>query len=132
MTEVYPRKVAKFVGITFTTPPFSANAIWRSFKGRNIKSREYRDWIVACGKELEAQSPACVDGPIGIRIALAKSCRLDADNAIKPIIDLLRHHHVIEGDSKKYMRKVEAYHSYYDVTVVWVISTKGAKNDDTL
>lgn len=124
MTEVYPRKVSQFVGLTFTTPPFSANAIWRSFKGRNIKSREYRDWIVAAGKELEAQSPGCVPGPFGVRIALAKSCRMDCDNVIKPIVDLLRLHNVIEGDSKKYMRKVEAYHSEHDESVVWIISTK--------
>ena len=126
MIEVYPRKAASSAWLTFETQPFSANAIWRSFKGRTIKSRKYRDWIVAAGKELEAQAPACVAAPFGIRIALAKSCRMDCDNAIKPIVDLLRHHHVIEGDSKKYMRKVEAYHSDHDETVVWVISTKGA------
>jgi len=133
LTEIYPRKVSQKVWLSFATPPFSANAIWRSFKGRNIKSREYRDWISAAGKELEAQSPGCVPGPFGVRIALANTVRMDCDNAIKPIVDLLRLHNVIEGDSKKYMRKCESGHSELSsVTTVWVISTKGAKNDDSL
>ena len=126
MIDVYPRKVTQSVWLTFTTPPVSANAIWRSVKGRNIKSKKYRDWIIAAGQELEAQSPGCVLAPFAVRIALANTCRLDCDNAIKPIVDLLRAHNVIEGDSKKYMRKVEAYYSKHNESVVWVTSTKGA------
>lgn len=130
MIEVYPRKVTKAQVLTFTVPPFSANAIWRAFKGRNIKSREYRDWIAKAGEELEAQQPGCVVGPFGFRIQLASNSRIDCDNAIKPMVDLLRLHNVIEGDSKAYMRKCESAHSDLptSVTTVWVISTKGPKD----
>lgn len=129
MIDVYPRKTAQNVELYFATLPISTNAIWRSVNGRNIKSGEYRSWIVAAGKELEAQHPACVPGAIAITISLAASCRLDVDNAIKALVDLLRLHNVIEGDSKKYLREIRAKHSDHETTHVRVTSTSGDSAD---
>lgn len=124
LIETFPRKQAQYVSLTFKTPPYSTNEIWRSVKGRNIKSKGYRDWIIAAGAELEAQKPACVPGAFVITIDLCSSCRLDVDNAIKTIVDLLRAHKVIEGDSKKYLRKVTCGHSEHAETTVMIVSTK--------
>ncbi len=123
MIDCYPRKSAQAQTLYFETLPFSTNAIWRAFKGRNIKSREYREWQKASGAELETQSPACVPGAISVRIKLAKKCRLDADNPIKSYLDLLTAHGVIEGDSKRFLKHVECQHSDLDITQVQIIKT---------
>lgn len=125
MTEVYERKTAQFVGLWFETKPISVNAIWRSVRGRNIKSKAYREWVEAAGAELEAQQPYCVPGSYGVRIALCKGCRLDADNAAKPFIDLIRNHNVVDGDGPKHLRKLEIWHGVDERTMVQIISTRG-------
>jgi len=125
MTECYERKTAQYVGLFFDTPSISTNAIWRSVRGRNIKSKKYREWVEAAGAELEAQKPCCVPGAYGVRIALPKGCRLDADNAAKAWLDLLRNHNVVDGDGPKHLRKLEIWHGGDERTMVQVISTRG-------
>ena len=127
MTTCLPRKSAKAQTLYFETPPFSTNAIWRSVNGRNIKSREYREWQKATGDELEAQTPPCVPGAISVRIKLSKKCRLDADNPIKSYLDLLTAHGVIEGDSKRFLKHVECEHSELETTQIQIISTTGGR-----
>lgn len=125
MTECYPRKEAQYVGLFFATKLVSVNALYRSIRGRNIKSKEARDFVRDAGAELEAQKPCCVPGPYALRIALSKSTRIDCDNALKAMIDLLHTHGVVEGDGKRYLRRIEVWFSDNEKTMVQVISTRG-------
>jgi crossover junction endodeoxyribonuclease RusA len=125
MTECYPRKEAQYVSLFFETKLVSTNALYRSIRGRNIKSKEARDFVRDAGSELEAQKPCCVPGPYGLRIALSKSTRIDCDNALKAMIDLLHMHGVVEGDGKRYLRRIEVWFSDNEKTMVQVISTRG-------
>jgi Holliday junction resolvase RusA-like endonuclease len=38
-----------------STPPPSANTIWRTYKGRTVKSAEYQSWLISAGWEVKAQ-----------------------------------------------------------------------------
>ena len=125
MVEVFERKQSQFVGLWFETKLVSTNALYRSIRGRNIKSKEARDFVRDAGAELEAQKPCCVPGPYGLRIALSKTTRADADNCLKAMIDLLHMHGVVEGDGKKHLRRIEVWFSDNDKTMVQVISTRG-------
>jgi Holliday junction resolvase RusA-like endonuclease len=125
MTECYPRKEAQYVSIFFSTKLVSVNALYRSIRGRNIKSKEARDFVRDAGAELEAQKPCCVPGPYALRIALSKATRIDCDNALKAMIDLLHMHGVVEGDGKRYLRRIEVWFSDNEKTMVQVISTRG-------
>ena len=125
MTECYPRKEAQYVSLFFETKLVSVNALYRSIRGRNIKSKEARDFVRDAGAELEAQKPCCVPGPYALRIALSKATRIDCDNALKAMIDLLHMHGVVEGDGKRYLRRIEVWFSDNEKTMVQVISTRG-------
>jgi Holliday junction resolvase RusA-like endonuclease len=74
-------------------------------KGR-IPSPEYKAWKVEAGKELLLQAPSKIEGPVRITIDLDDTRRGDCDNRNKSILDLLVAHRVIEGDSKRIVRRV--------------------------
>lgn len=125
MTECYERKEAQYVSLFFETKLVSTNALYRSIRGRNIKSKEARDFVRDAGAELEAQKPCCVPGPYALRIALSKTTRADCDNSLKAMIDLLHMHGVVEGDGKRFLRRIEVWFSTNDKTMVQIISTRG-------
>lgn len=108
-------------------PPISVNALYRAIvrKGSthaiNIKSEKYRDWIVGAGKILEEQNPGFVEGAYGLRISLPVNCRMDLDNSVKCVSDLLQSHKVIEND--RLMQKLEVWRGAGDTMQVYVIST---------
>lgn len=79
--------------ITFDLPyPPSANRLWRAVRGRNIKSAEYRAWLVDAQASI---TRACIAGSMEGRYhleisALAPDRRhRDIDNLIKPISDAI-------------------------------------------
>ena len=116
------RKPAQCV-ILRLPPPISANAIWRSFKGRNIKSREYRSWIEAAGLKLNVQNPGCIEGHYALTIRVPKKCRIDLDNVPKAINDLAQLHGVIKND--RLCERVLVERGIEEETVVMFVSTKG-------
>lgn len=74
-------------------PPISTNALHRAFVrgGRvsSIKSAKYRDWCVEAGAMLELQKPGKIVGSYGLTIKVPRKTRIDLDNAIKAISDLI-------------------------------------------
>jgi Holliday junction resolvase RusA-like endonuclease len=120
------RRPAQFVRLEFETRPISVNAIWRPIirNGRPaiIKSKEYRDWIIAAGQEIEAQSPGCVYGAYAIKIEVFFRSRKDPGNVEKAISDLLQLHGVIENDSK--CQQIFTKRSVHPTTVVTVTATR--------
>jgi Holliday junction resolvase RusA-like endonuclease len=80
-----------------TLPP-SSNRIWRR-SGRTIhKSPAYVRWLRDAGWAVKAQRPGTIRGPYRLMVAAARSSRVDLDNTIKPISDLLQGIGVIEDD----------------------------------
>ena len=89
------------MSITVTLPyPPSTNKIWRSVQGRNIKSREYRDWEEEAGYVLVAQRPETITGPFHLDLTFGRpdKRRRDLGNLEKPVSDLLQKYLVIEDD----------------------------------
>lgn len=127
--ECHDRKTAQAVTLYFSTKPISVNRMYRSFVrtgarfAASIKSKEYRDFCVAAGRELEAQQPHCVPGPYGCRIAVAKGCRHDIDNVAKAFLDLLASHNVTDNDRN--CQRLEIWRSDQPQTMVQVLSTRG-------
>lgn len=112
-------------------PPISVNALYRAIvrpgskHAINIKSEKYRDWIFGAGKILEEQRPGYVGGHYGLRISLPVNCRMDLDNSVKCVSDLLQSHNVIEND--RLMQRLEVWRGAGDTMSVWVISTREVK-----
>lgn len=84
--------------VTLPYPP-SANRLWRAVKGRQIKSAEYRTWIVAavaaCG------GAGTLVGPYRLRLIADRpdKRRRDIDNLLKPVSDALKAAGVVQDDS---------------------------------
>ena len=74
-------------------------------KGR-ILSPEYRAWINASGLMLNRQRPTPITERCIILIQLDDTRRGDCDNRIKPCLDLLVRHKIIQGDQKKHVKGV--------------------------
>jgi Holliday junction resolvase RusA-like endonuclease len=112
-------------------PPISVNALYRAIvrsgskHAINIKSEKYRDWIIGAGKILEEQNPGFVAGHYGLRISLPVNCRMDLDNSVKCVSDLLQSHNVIEND--RLMQRLEVWRGAGETMQVWVISTREVK-----
>lgn len=125
-----PRKPAQAVVIELP-PPISVNALYRAIVRSgsrvpvNIKSEKYRDWIVGAGQILEEQNPGHVAGPYGLRISLPVKCRMDLDNSVKCVSDLLQSHNVIEND--RLMQRLEVWRGAGETMQVYVISTREVK-----
>lgn len=81
--------------------PPSANNLFASGRHCRYKTRKYKQWIEAAGKEILVHRPQPVLGRYFLRIALPK-IKGDPDNRIKAISDLLVSMMLIEDDSQKY------------------------------
>jgi len=90
--------------------PTSANRMYRAVAGRSILSTEYRRWKQQAGWALQAQRPAKIAGPVGISVDLRApdKRKRDCDNSLKPILDLLKTHQVIEDDNNRIVRSLYA------------------------
>lgn len=88
--------------------PPSVNQIWRAVRGRNIKSKPYRDWEVNAGTELLCQNPQKHEGPVNITMTfgLPDKRRRDIDNLAKPVNDLLVRHQIIQRDDVHFLRSL--------------------------
>jgi crossover junction endodeoxyribonuclease RusA len=100
--------------IELPMPP-STNNLFINVGRRRTLSPEYRAWREEAGWRLAAQRPLAIPGKVSLDIAIEDTGRLDLDNTLKGCIDLLVHHKVIEGDSRKYVRDIRAHWSK-DVT----------------
>jgi crossover junction endodeoxyribonuclease RusA len=97
------------VALVLPWPP-SANSLWRAVKGRNIMSARYRDWQYEAGQCVGLQNPPNVKGPVNLTIELTPPDRrrIDLDNRLKAVIDLLVKHRVIEADDNTVVRQIVA------------------------
>lgn len=91
--------------------PPTANTMFGLHGHRRFVSRSYATWKLHAGEHLEGQKPTKFDGPVNISIALKnpRKARWDVDNRVKPVIDLLVTHQVIEDDNHEVVRRVTAF-----------------------
>ena len=93
--------------LILSLPPSSNNLF--SGKTRRFRSSEYEAWIVEAGYQLNRQRPPQIVGRVSILIEVAEpktQRQMDLANREKATIDLLVKHHVIQGDSQRYLRKL--------------------------
>lgn len=95
--------------------PPTTNSLWRAVKGRNIKSKKYREWQKVAGHALNEQFKGdAIPGPVvlTLRFGRPNKRRQDLDNRLKAPIDLLAAHGVIDDD-----RNVQSILAYWSSTV---------------
>lgn len=87
------------IEIILPLPP-SANRIWRNFRGRMVKSSEYREWRDdACDriiKQMDGQPPL----EWFTAAMIMPPTRRDLDNSIKPTLDALQAGGAVEDDKR--------------------------------
>lgn len=99
---------------TYVLPvPPSANQLYRVYRGRAIKSRAYRQWLEDAGAAILAQGRVSVPSPVGVSLVIVPGpgCTRgrDADNFLKPTLDLLRSAGVIAGDNINHVRELTVW-----------------------
>jgi Holliday junction resolvase RusA-like endonuclease len=94
--------------------PPGTNQIWRAYKGRNILSARYRAWRNLAGKQLMVQRARPVTGPVLVSIELVcpQKRSFDLDNRIKPVLDLLVEHKIIDADDVGTVKAINVTFGY--------------------
>lgn len=91
-----------------SVPP-SANALYANSKsGGRHKTKAYAAWTRGELKALLAQRAKPIGARAIIKITVPHNNRIDADNKIKPTLDLLVRAGVLADDSCKYVAEVSA------------------------
>lgn len=108
--RVERRPIADHGAITFDLPfPPSVNNLFANGKAGRFTTQSYRDWQTAAGWRLLADKPGRVPGAVKITLQFEeKRGRRDLDNLIKPVLDLLVKHAVIDGDHRMVVRAIDA------------------------
>lgn len=89
------------ISVSLPYPP-SANRLWRAVRGRQIKSAEYRSWLLAAQAAITG---ACIGGSMPgeyvLEIVATRPDRRgrDIDNLIKPISDAIAAAGLVSNDS---------------------------------
>lgn len=96
------------IALDLPFPP-STNHLFPTIGKNRIASEEYVAWKRAAGWEIKSQRPHCAIGPVEVSITLEeRTRRMDLDNRIKALLDLIVEHGIIEGDHNKIVRKITA------------------------
>lgn len=110
--------------ITMTLPyPVSVNAMYLNVSGKGrVKTPRYKTWLEAAGWSIRAAKPTRLYGQFSLQMTLytADEKRRDVDNTVKPVLDLLVAHDLIEDDAKcveLHVRKVRSATAYAEITV---------------
>lgn len=92
--------------VEIVIPP-SANAMYKSVRGRKFASREYTDWLKLVGPQLDDECPPVESYPVAVEVVVlgGRGFRAgsDLDNLMKPIGDAL---HGVEIMGKRFGAQV--------------------------
>lgn len=88
------------IQVALPYPP-SANRLWRAVKGRNIKSAEYRAWLLDAVRAARGATGQSITGPYCLVIVVDRPDRRrrDLGNIEKPISDALVAAGLVRDDS---------------------------------
>ena len=91
---------AKIYQYNLPLPP-SVNSLWRTGRARMYRSKKYLGWIEECEVIFEGREVPRIAYPFAVEIALGRPSkrRMDIDNRIKAVMDVLERVGVIEDDS---------------------------------
>jgi len=92
-------------------PPSVNNLFVNVPKRGRVPSKRYTDWRVAAGKVLNTQQYTRLEGPVTIEYGVGTDTRADISNLEKAATDLLVSSGVIDGDSRKTLKKLVMYWS---------------------
>lgn len=79
------------ISLSLPYPP-SANRLWRSVSGANIKSAEYRRWLTLAASEVPFAVRGKITGRCRVDLLVDRPDRRarDLDNLLKPTLDALK------------------------------------------
>lgn len=87
--------------------PPSTNNLFATYRGRRVKSREYKAWLAATAPLLlELRRPKSLPAEITAIIFGKVNAARDLDNFLKPLCDSIVAAGVIPGDSLKYVTRL--------------------------
>lgn len=81
--------------------PISANHLFANVPGRGrVKTKAYENWQSTAALTIVAtvRADRRIGGKVAVSIELPATCRLDIDNAVKPILDALVRSRRIDDD----------------------------------
>ncbi len=84
--------------------PISTNALFKNKTRGRAPTAEYLAWQKQAGWELVIQKPERIRGPVSIVYTFEDNRKLDPDNGIKCLNDLLVKHQLIDDDGPKVVR----------------------------
>ncbi len=85
--------------LTLPMPPSINHAFVNIPKRGRVKSKAYVQWRKDAGWAIQTQPHAKVGGPVSILIELRRPrTNADVDNRVKPVLDLLVVHNIIDDD----------------------------------
>lgn len=94
--------------ISFTLPlPPSTNNLFATVRGRRVKSRAYKAWLLEAGRAIgrvTAFAPA--PSEVTIKVMGKVNAQRDLDNFAKPILDLLVFKGFLQADSLNYVSSI--------------------------
>src|SRR5690606_11132910 len=98
-------------GVVRVPFPPTTNNLYVNVRGKGrVRSKAYRTWQESAGWLVATARLPKFDGPVKVRIELcpANHRRVDADNRIKAVMDLLVTREIIKGDDSRFVRSVTA------------------------
>lgn len=112
IAEQHERKVVDRVVLRLPVPP-SSNDVWALRKGgKGLRlSPAYTRWLTSAGWLLAQQRPGRIGTGYVLTIWMPSSSRMDLDNAVAAVSDLLQDHRVVSND-----REAEETHLHWHGT----------------
>lgn len=94
--------------ITVNLPdPPSSNNLFLNVRGRGrILTEKYRQWRDDAGWMLRSQKWFSIAGQVHFAMLVPDRGNRDLDNTVKAVLDLLKTHEAIQGDGRKFVRKI--------------------------
>ncbi len=88
--------------------PPSLNGLFNNTRRGRAKTKAYDAWINAAGMGLMIQRPHKHEGAVSISIVAnpPNSRKRDLDNLLKPVLDLLVRHQVIQDDCTQCVKRL--------------------------
>lgn len=109
-TPVQRRAITAHEAVTIDLPfPPIVNNLFANGKSGRFTTQQYRDWQTNAGWKIRADRTPRVPGPVSLTLSYEeKSGRRDLDNLLKPVLDLLVKHNLIDGDHRTVVRAIAA------------------------
>lgn len=96
------------VTVDLPFPPSVNNLFANGSRGR-FTTQQYKDWQTNAGWKIQSDRPHRVPGPVKVTLTYEeKHGRRDLDNLLKPVLDLLVKHRLIDGDHRTIVREIAA------------------------